>query len=273
MDDKSKVYIFHIGEILLIILLIILLTAFSFTMGYRVGKKHTDKLDGFTTEDQQLAKSADGEVIKSDEEEDVEKKISKLKEKMKAPIVAKVADKTKKATNAIKKAVEEAKPKKVMNSIKEEVKEVKSDTYNALKDAFDKMDKEENAKAEVEASKDENVDKLEEKLAETTKEVKNEVPSETPDKDKDLTQDSLTNYTGKHTIQLGSYKTVEDAKNFASGFKVRGYNPIIYEVDLDSKGTWYRVNLGVFDSVAEAREYIEKEESLFKGTDYVIGVF
>ena len=92
-------------------------------------------------------------------------------------------------------------------------------------------------------------------------------------KDKDLKQDTLENYTGKHTIQLGSYRTVDEAKKFASGFKVRGYNPIIYEVNLGEKGVWYRVNLGVFDSVVEAKEYIEKENSLFKGTDHVIGVF
>ena len=269
MEDKSKVYIFHIGEILLIILLIILLAAFSFTMGYRVGKKHTDKLDGFSADDQQLAAESDSTEIKSDVEEDVEKKISQLKEKMKAPaikpsakpMVDKVADKV------------VAPAKKVVEKAVEEVKETKSDTYNALKEAFDKMDKEEKAGIGGEVEADSTVDKIEKKLSDSTKEVKNDIPAENPTADKDLKQDNITNYTGKHTIQLGSYKSVEDAKNFASGFKVRGYNPIIYEVDLSGKGTWYRVNLGVFDSVSKAREYIEQEESLFKGTDYVIGVF
>ena len=43
--------------------------------------------------------------------------------------------------------------------------------------------------------------------------------------------------TGKYTIQLGSYNTVEEAKQFAEGFTVRGYNPIINEVKIEDKLT------------------------------------
>lgn len=80
-------------------------------------------------------------------------------------------------------------------------------------------------------------------------------------------------YKGKFTIQLGSYKELADAEKFSDGFRVRGYNPIIYEVELADKGTWYRVNLGVFDSVNETKEYILQEKSLFQNQDYVIGRF
>jgi cell division protein FtsN len=75
---------------------------------------------------------------------------------------------------------------------------------------------------------------------------------------------------GKYTIQLGSYSTMEEAKQFAEGFTVRGYNPIINEVIIPEKGTWYRVSLGLFGTTAEAREYIKKEASLFQSQDYVI---
>jgi cell division protein FtsN len=75
---------------------------------------------------------------------------------------------------------------------------------------------------------------------------------------------------GKYTIQLGSYNTVEEAKQFAEGFTVRGYNPIINEVTIEGKGTWYRVSLGAFDTVEAAKKYIRDEQSLFAGQDHVI---
>ncbi len=75
---------------------------------------------------------------------------------------------------------------------------------------------------------------------------------------------------GKFTIQLGSYQNLEDAKNFADGFTVRGYNPIINEVKLGGRGIWYRVSLGLFENMNEAKEYIQKEKSLFQGQNYII---
>ncbi len=75
---------------------------------------------------------------------------------------------------------------------------------------------------------------------------------------------------GKYTIQLGSYNTLEEAKQFAEGFTVRGYNPIINEVKIEGKGTWYRVSLGAFDTVEATKKYIRAEQSLFAGQDHVI---
>jgi cell division protein FtsN len=75
---------------------------------------------------------------------------------------------------------------------------------------------------------------------------------------------------GKFTIQLGSYNTVDEAKQFAEGFTVRGYSPIINEVKIEGKGTWYRVSLGLFNSVDEAKAYIKQEQSLFSSQEYVI---
>ena len=80
-------------------------------------------------------------------------------------------------------------------------------------------------------------------------------------------------YIGKFTIQLGSHNDLKEAEKFADGFRIRGYNPIINEVELRSRGTGYRVSLGVFDSVTEAKEYIFQEKSLFQSQDYVIAKF
>jgi cell division protein FtsN len=76
--------------------------------------------------------------------------------------------------------------------------------------------------------------------------------------------------TGRYTIQLGSYNTVEEAKQFAEGFTVRGYSPIINEVKIPGKGNWYRVSLGMFNTVEEAKTYIKDEQSLFSGQDHII---
>ncbi len=75
---------------------------------------------------------------------------------------------------------------------------------------------------------------------------------------------------GKFTIQLGSYETMDEAKQFAEGFTVRGYNPIINEVSISGKGNWYRVSLGLFNTVEEAKAYIKEEQSLFSGQEHII---
>lgn len=74
---------------------------------------------------------------------------------------------------------------------------------------------------------------------------------------------------GKYTIQLSSHRSKKEAEEFAQGFEVRGYEPIINEVEVPNKGIWYRVSIGAFDTVTEAKEYVLQERSLFQGEDYV----
>jgi cell division protein FtsN len=76
--------------------------------------------------------------------------------------------------------------------------------------------------------------------------------------------------SGKFTIQLGSHRTLKEAEEFAEGFKARGYDPIINQIEIKGKGTWYRVSLGAFHDMEEAKIYIGKEKTLFIGQDYTI---
>ena len=76
--------------------------------------------------------------------------------------------------------------------------------------------------------------------------------------------------SGKFTIQLGSHRTLKEAEEFAEGFKARGYDTIINQIEIKGKGTWYRVSLGAFSSAEEAKSYIGKEKTLFIGQDYTI---
>lgn len=76
--------------------------------------------------------------------------------------------------------------------------------------------------------------------------------------------------SGLFTVQLGSHRTLKEAEDFALGFKARGYDPIISEYNSKDKGTWFRVSLGAFKSLAEAKVYVGKEKSLLQGQDYAI---
>jgi len=84
---------------------------------------------------------------------------------------------------------------------------------------------------------------------------------------------SKDQYTGKFTIQLSSHRSKGEAEEFANGFTIRGYDPIVNEVQIPGRGTWYRVSLGVFETAGQAKTYIDKERELFQGQDYVIGRF
>lgn len=87
---------------------------------------------------------------------------------------------------------------------------------------------------------------------------------------KEFEKESLV---GKYTIQLGSHRNLVDAENFSEGFRIRGYNPVINEVTIDGRGTWYRVSLGAFDNIRDLKDYVEKEKSLFESQDYVVGKY
>lgn len=110
---------------------------------------------------------------------------------------------------------------------------------------------------------DESYKKLQDEFSKLNKNESSEPKSE-------MAKDS---YVGKYTIQLGSNRSLADSEKFAEGFRARGYNPIINEVKIEGQGMWYRVSLGIFDSLQEAKDYIIKEKSLFQGQDYVIGRF
>jgi cell division protein FtsN len=83
-------------------------------------------------------------------------------------------------------------------------------------------------------------------------------------------KNSSDELSGKMTIQLGSHRTLKEAEDFSEGFKARGYDPIINQIEIKGKGTWYRVSLGAFPNIEEAKTYIAKEKTLFIGQDYTI---
>lgn len=80
-------------------------------------------------------------------------------------------------------------------------------------------------------------------------------------------------YKGKYTIQLFADQDKTIAQDFADGFILKGYDVIVNEAVITGKGKWYRVSIGVFDTVNEAKNYLEKEKNLFQGKRYLINQF
>lgn len=75
---------------------------------------------------------------------------------------------------------------------------------------------------------------------------------------------------GKFTIQLVSLESREEAEKYAEPFVAANYVVVINKATVAGKGVWYRVGIGLFDSHNEAKEYLEKEKSLFRGKNYLI---
>ena len=84
---------------------------------------------------------------------------------------------------------------------------------------------------------------------------------------------SNNDFSGKYTIQLYSNQSKEVAQDFADGFIAKGYDVIVNEVSIPGKGVWYRVSIGIFESMNEAKGYLQKEKNLFQENKYIIQQF
>jgi hypothetical protein len=79
--------------------------------------------------------------------------------------------------------------------------------------------------------------------------------------------------SNKYTIQLIARQSRDLAAEYAEPFIAAGYDVIVNEVEIPSKGTWYRVSIGAFNTKMEAQEYMQSENDLFQGKDYIIKQF
>ena len=258
MDEKTNFYVFAKKEIALIFLFMIVIAVTSFVLGVKVGKSYSYEKAGFTKEDREniLMNSRSEEVV-----EDLVKKDKSTEEDKKL------------------------KRKKVLDS-----------TYEKLEEEFNKLDQDVNKAEPPEASAPQvkqdkatlqasspSTKKKEEKVdpasivSGSPKALEKKAPPEMTYEEPAqmvVPEASMRDQVrGKFTIQLGSYQSMVDAQSFADGFRVRGYKVIVNEVELNGRGIWFRVSLGIFDSVSEAKSYVLREKVLFKAQDYVIGRF
>ena len=234
MDEKTKLYVFAKKELALIFIFIIFTAICSFILGVKLGKQFSYESSGYQPGDIKKVEMLSGQ------EEVVEKVVSDYQKQV-----------------------------QVTDDVQKDGA-IKDQSYAILKQKIDQEfsdDKKINSDISVDATNDV-IDSMNESQVE---EVEEKIGTDySASSKKKFKRDE---YSGKYTIQLGSHKSINDAEAFADGFRVRGYNPIINEVNLEGRGVWYRVSLGVFETVSSAKDYIVKEKSLFKGQDYVIAKF
>ena len=143
------------------------------------------------------------------------------------------------------------------SSLNEKSKE-QVDTDDRLREEIERLTKTEEARINVPGGEDNNdqaeMNPSEEKKIESTEDLYR------PQGD----------YSGKYTIQLAAFDSKDEARSFADGFIVSGYDAIVNEVEISGKGTWYRVSIGLFENLNQAKDYLEKEKSFFQGKDYLI---
>ncbi len=98
--------------------------------------------------------------------------------------------------------------------------------------------------------------------------VKRETPRE---KKKTTTPATSSTY---YALQVASFKVKKEAEKYASFFRKKGYFAEVVKADIPKKGTWYRVYVGRFSSLEEARRAYEelKRKKLVKEKAYIKAV-
>jgi cell division septation protein DedD len=285
MENKSpsKVYIFDKKELFLLFFFFIFMAVTSFILGMKFGKNQADFFLGDHSA-KPVDKNKMKEEFKSNHEELVDKKIDEadvFKDHGNSSEGAEGVHeepgtagnelgKEASASNGEHSSVEGTGGSHTASASAKN-KDMDEETFKKLQSEFEKI----NIKDMAENGKNENGETRKEGAtsSEQASDLSSSRPpeiSETAAKDDNFFLKPDQSYLGKFTIQLGSYKTLDEAKSFAEGFLGRGYKPLIKETELPRKGVWYRVSLGVFESISAAKQYISNEKSLFQSQQYVI---
>lgn len=234
MEENSKLFVFEKKEVILIFVFIVLIGTISFTLGVRTGKSLSLKQDDYLRED------INAIDLKSIDEEFVD---TVVKKKVGSPTADTVA--TEVNDSSFENDNSQAGGQVAMEErLKEEMEKLASESVQVTPEAPVKVDE----KPEV-----------------VVKDPTAEVATDVYNRNKD--------FKGKYTIQLYSDQSEESAKDFADGFIVKGYDVIVNEVILAGKGKWYRVSIGIFDDVNQAKDYLNKENKIFQENKYIIQQF
>lgn len=231
MEDNNKLFVFDKKEVVLIFVFIVVIAVTAFTLGVRIGKQLSLKEDGYAKEDIEALN------LKSVEEEYVEDIVSGDGEG---------SDNAQGFEGALEK-----------NGAEAEAREPVADVEARLREEMKKLARGETG---TEASGGSLEATGESAVEGGEQDIQSEEDLYSPGKE----------VKGKFTIQLYANQSKAAAQDFADAFIVKGYDVIINEAEIPGKGVWYRVSIGVFDTIARAKEYLDKEKSLFQGEDYII---
>ncbi len=61
-----------------------------------------------------------------------------------------------------------------------------------------------------------------------------------------------------YTVQVASLRSAQEAEKFVRYLREKGYEAFVRRVTLPQKGTWYRVYVGRFPTISQARSFGEK---------------
>lgn len=244
MEDNNKLFVFDKKEVVLIFVFIVVIAVTAFTLGVRIGKQLSLKEDGYTKQD---IESID---LKSVDEEYVDDVVQ-----------------GESPSNNFESALKKSETSKKTAPI-ESANEVEARL------------REEMAKLAAGGMDSEAVDTSDTSAQATESDINEGSVSESSQSDQELGSSEINstddlyapseNVKGKFTIQLYANQSKAAAQDFADAFIVKGYDVIINEASIPGKGNWYRVSIGVFDTIDGAKAYLAKEKSLFQGEDYII---
>lgn len=74
---------------------------------------------------------------------------------------------------------------------------------------------------------------------------------------KDLPTGVAASSIGKYTIQVSSHQAEDEAKTKATELKTKGFSAFVVPATVKGK-VWYRVSVGLFDNMPEAKAFREK---------------
>lgn len=89
---------------------------------------------------------------------------------------------------------------------------------------------------------------------EINKVVKNAVPAGNPVS----IGNNIYRYGDIYVVQVASFRSNSIAENEAGKYRNKGYNSFVEAVEIPEKGLWYRIKVGNFSSVDEAKNFISK---------------
>jgi len=89
-------------------------------------------------------------------------------------------------------------------------------------------------------------------------------PPAAPQKSAAATTAPASAQQGTYLLQVGSFQRRQDAERFSTKFTPLGMTPLVREVQLSGRGTWYRVYVGGFASKAAAEEARQRVQRALK---------
>jgi cell division septation protein DedD len=69
---------------------------------------------------------------------------------------------------------------------------------------------------------------------------------------------NLDLYSGKYTVNLGSFRKRARAERFAQELSEKRFDAFCWEIDLPEKGEWHRVSVGYFQTLENAEGFVSQ---------------